>query len=970
MSGDFFSGSDFPTVVIARADIAAPRYGQLTYTSFDRPSVGRGQVLGGWQVKDLAGDLDENEQEAVRAGVNTRLETVVAPPQFPTQEQIDSRPRRLHYGPLPAGAVAYWHSTPAGSDASGRPGNVFVHALVDRTPDLPPLRRPISLWHSTGWLTPYGADVVADSTLGATADFPEGKSVALSQIVNFVLDPEVWRIGVLCVLLDAVNHAMHHGGTVILGVEGPDRGAQWIGAVSALMSSSAASHFYFSTYERRPSAEDIDALNAHVVCVPIEDLADLELPEKTVVLSEVETPSLGELGAADGSNHESHRTERNAEVQVSEWSVLAQTVLLDAETALGALGQLDEIAKTDPVRGAEIAWPLAALVSENNSFSDAHVEARRVLDGAPKPLRRIQLPEPAAALAVSVARAPGHVPGATESGEPNLHNILAMPISTSAEIDARWTAFLHFVRNNPGWSMGSGTQLKLFGNFESHPSRRLLEDVQKTAEDFFDRLEGKDSPAESDTPFLVEVEILRFADLIMHSGLVDDAIVNVVQKLVDLAVVPLLLDDSVASQFVRDVLSVEAPLRALLRSCITDGTGAAYFVSRPLGSRVPKAVIEWMLLVDDLPTDGSIRENAEVVAESSVALASDLVLRRLDNSDEHDLNGWGQFVPQALWRVLWEAHNGGFVVGDASKLLTSTHIPEEDLEELAWRFPGIIPPRFLQRIVLSHTGDQGSVDLARSAAHLLTTQADTRRDGSVIVTPPNQRKDDCAVAWARLRSSGRWAEFGAELQFEVTRMRPALVDFCRMSAAEITALTGDLVDRMMLLIFASRWARDRYAAPFVPFVGAAQVDALRRSVLGSSDYVSVNITELITSRIIDREWLLATVMLMTSGAPGSKRRKADVLTHVGLGADDGNGLLEIVAGKSLSDLQGFDREGPSPIADMFRDEVRRRRFVDSQAVIDQYRPHAWSWLDHLAAAAYESKEKQMWSKLRIGKRSR
>ena len=109
-------------------------------------------------------------------------------------------------------------------------------------------------------------------------------------------------------------------------------------------------------------------------------------------------------------------------------------------------------------------------------------------------------------------------------------------------------------------------------------------------------------------------------------------------------------------------------------------------------------------------------------------------------------------------------------------------------------------------------------------------------------------------------------------------------------------------------------------------------------------------------------------MLMTSGAPGSKRRKADVLTHVGLGADDGNGLLEIVAGKSLSDLQGFDREGPSPIADMFRDEVRRRRFVDSQAVIDQYRPHAWSWFDHLAVATRASKEYQ--KLFNLGKRKR
>ncbi|RNL21146.1 hypothetical protein C9409_07815, partial [Xanthomonas vasicola pv. vasculorum] len=136
----------------------------------------------------------------------------------------------------------------------------------------------------------------------------------------------------------------------------------WVGAVSALMASSAAARFYFSTYERHPSREDLEALNAHLVCVPIEDLAELELPGSVVVLSELETPSLGELDSSDGANHESHRTERDAEVEVTEWSVLAQTVFLDPDTAVEALTQLDDIAEAGPVSIAETAWPLAELV--------------------------------------------------------------------------------------------------------------------------------------------------------------------------------------------------------------------------------------------------------------------------------------------------------------------------------------------------------------------------------------------------------------------------------------------------------------------------------------------------------------------------------------------------------------------------------------------------------------------------------
>ncbi|MDI9916347.1 hypothetical protein [Rhodococcus sp. IEGM 1379] len=948
------------------AGVSRPRFGQLTYTSFDRPALGRGQVLGGWQVKDVVGELDESEQDAVRAGINTRLETVVAPPAFPTQEQIESRPRRLHYGPLNGAAVAYWHSVQAGSDASGRPGNVFVHVLVDRNPELPPLIRPISLWHSPGWLMPYGAEMVVRSEIFATETFPAGDAVDLSKIVNFVLDPGGWRSGVLYVLLDAVACAVETGGTVVLGVEDPDRSALWIGAVSALMSASAASRFYFSTYERRPSVEDLEALNVHLVCVPVEDLAELELPSNVVVLSELETPSLGELDV------EQHRTTRDVLVPVTEWSVLAQTVLLDPDTAATALGKLDAIAEANPVRGTETAWPLATLVLGDSDFSDAHIEAQRVVDHVPTPpVLRVQC-EPAphtAAVSLSkavpvqgyapelvgltgLAPASAWAPANMQPREPSqiLHDILAISNSTPDQSEARWLQFLEFVRCVPGWSSGPCNFRDELGRFEFRPSRRLLTMVEATAEDFFNRLSVMNSRAQSDNRFLIETEILRFADVIMFAGVTDDAIVTVVQSLVEWAVVPLLFDEAVASSFIEGVGAIDAPLRGLLRGCVTDGKGAGYFATRPLGARVPGDVIEWMLQFDDLPTDGRIDVHPEVVAESAVALASDLVLRKLSGPSDHGADGWGTYVPQSLWRLLWEAYNGGFVPSPASRLLSSPHLLAEDLVNLAAQFPGVIAPRFLQRIMLSHNLNPRSGELATAAAHLLCTDVEAQRLDTVI-TPPNRRGDETALAWAQVRFIDRWAEQGSgELQYRVGLMRPALIDYCHMNAAEIAELSNDILDRLAVLLFTSRWARDRHGAPFVPFVGDAQVAGLRRSILGPSNYVSANITELIRSRVIDREWLLVTVMLLTDGAPESERPTPDLLTSLGLGSKNGNGLLESLASESLADLYGVDRNSLSPIADMFRDEVRRRPPVDPPVDVDRYRPHAWQWFDYLVTA--------------------
>lgn len=116
------------------------RYAQLTYTSYDD-----GSGRGGWQVKQETGGLDAVEQQSLTARILTRFDLLPVMPDFPTPEQTAARPARLSYAPLPAvgaGHAAYWHTVDAGRDASGRPGNVFAHVVLDRDVSAPSPVRP------------------------------------------------------------------------------------------------------------------------------------------------------------------------------------------------------------------------------------------------------------------------------------------------------------------------------------------------------------------------------------------------------------------------------------------------------------------------------------------------------------------------------------------------------------------------------------------------------------------------------------------------------------------------------------------------------------------------------------------------------------------------------------------------------------------------------------------------------------
>lgn len=338
------------------------RYGQLTYTSFD--AVG---TVGGWQVKETTGGLTPAETQELMVGVHTVFRPVGPTPDFPTPEQLEQGPRRLAYRDVPGGA-GYWHTFPAGSDSTGRPGNVFAHVLLDRAPDTHPRCRAIQRWRSPHWLQPYGAAAVARAEL--PGDVPElGTTVTKDSVVAFALDTTTWRLATLFALLDAVAAALAGGPPVVLGVRSPDAAAQWIGLVSFLMSPGTAARLSFSTFDR---AEQVAPHNGQVLsAVPLEDLSAVE--PGMVVISESENVSLGELGG------DPHRTAGGHRIEVTRWSVMAQVVLLDVASARGVLDDIDTYSGQVRDDGLHPAWPIAMAVAGKPEFADAQAEAHEVI---------------------------------------------------------------------------------------------------------------------------------------------------------------------------------------------------------------------------------------------------------------------------------------------------------------------------------------------------------------------------------------------------------------------------------------------------------------------------------------------------------------------------------------------------------------------------------------------------------------
>lgn len=341
------------------------RYGQLAYTSFDKPGS-----AGGWQIKQVGGALSEEEAQTLVAGVRTTFDPVDPLPTYPTPEQLERGPRRLAYRHIGARRAGYWHTVPAGPDSTGRPGNVFAHAVLDRNADAAPLHRPIQWWRSPLWVCPYGAAAVAQAVLPERPPEPAA-AVTKDSVVAFALDTSTWRLATLFGLLDAVAAALDGGAPVVLGVDTVDAAAQWIGLVSFLMSPGTAARLNFSTFDRADQLGLALQSKQHLTAVPVADLT--RVPAGVVVIDETATLSLGELGG------EPHRTATGQPIAVTPWSAMAQVVLLEPGSARAVLDDIDRFATQIEDIAVPPAWPMAMAVATADEYADAHSEAHSVI---------------------------------------------------------------------------------------------------------------------------------------------------------------------------------------------------------------------------------------------------------------------------------------------------------------------------------------------------------------------------------------------------------------------------------------------------------------------------------------------------------------------------------------------------------------------------------------------------------------
>ncbi|SDS76316.1 GAP1-N2 domain-containing protein [Microlunatus soli] len=658
------------------------RYAELTYSSFDDGVSG-----GGWQVKQVRGRLSDPERDALRAQLSTYLDTGVELPRFPTPEQIAGFPRRLVYAPASgfaaggpaadgsavgrpaAGACAWWHTAPAGVDASGRPGNVFSQVVLDRRPSTPPVFRPIDLWRSPSWLTPYGPEQVAAAELAPGLPGP-GTGVDLDALIDFCF-ADFDKIAVLGPLLDACAAAVVGGPPVILGVLNPERSAQWIAAVSRLTAPLISRTIYFSTLERAPGLAEALQRGLRLICIPSADVAEVDharrsLGTPTVLLVEDEFPELGDLGGPDESAHP-HRTGHGDRIAVTAWSVLAR-VVLEAESpdqARTVLARIDPIVEqvaavtgTGRSPGYSADWPLAMAVAEAGElFVEAQPEAARVI-GRNSPADLEQLPDlyrPAAAVIATQC-------GTTtrDAWRQWRSTVVGSAVRSSADHDpVHDHGAVHDHGSGADRDQDNGYPIGSVLIFDSYLRRAIVDD------DWLIRADGVPLPEPPpsvdrdrlaglvdqrlrellDLPSPDPLLVARLADLLVRTGLADDPTTARLSHLADVALTPRLTGAGAAELVGRIGPLAEQTLERVIRPGLVIEPPAA----SALGRTLSPIVLDW--LYPRAPA--AVRLRTVYDAERTGALPGDYWLRAERDWSSYARGGVEALGEQEIGYAVW-----------------------------------------------------------------------------------------------------------------------------------------------------------------------------------------------------------------------------------------------------------------------------------------------------------------------------
>lgn len=676
------------------------RWGQLSYGSFDSGLSGSG----GWQVKQTTGALTEVETERVKARVVTSFEPVGPLPQFPTPDEVALLPRRLAYLPLEATeSHAYWHAVPAGTDGTGRPGNVFTHVLVDRaTPTAEPAIRPIDLWRSEFWVSPFGQREVADAKLEEPPAVRAGVAITAESVIDFLLEPTAWRTATLSVLLDAIVAAKVGGPSVVIATESTDTAALWIGAATHFMAPLTSRTLGFSVYERASGVGAAVARGALMVGIPHADLDEAAKIDGVIVIDDRQAPEVGDLGG------EHHRL-GDAVVEVTPWSVMAQVALQSHSLAVLALDQLDSVAAE--IGGElELAWPLAmtvALLPEE--FFDASAEAFAVLrDASPSRLRSH------AGLWAAVSDLAQSQFGTT-SAEAWSQVVASAGEAASVVHDLAVDVYNQRVIGDTAWLLRQGGV--------PAATRGPSEGAEVVADTLvIERLGALRERAEAGEG--EEAELLRLADWAIRSGLgVSDDAANEIDRALASGVIAAICDPTRASSLIATVGPIaEKTLAGWVRSLVAQEKAGGGVPSKSSAD-----VIEWLFPDATVPVDSS--------TGAMDSLAIEWVLHRCDMGDAS-----GRRYRVAALRSLLASNQ--LVEADRLVLLRAEWpLTSTDAYALEFAYPGSVTASDMEGVLLTAGWDESLALLAekiergagvRPIAHHVRDLAELRRKAAEV----------------------------------------------------------------------------------------------------------------------------------------------------------------------------------------------------------------------------------------------
>lgn len=233
---------------------------QLVYGSADQIA---GRSVGGWGVLHASAPLTPDIQRRLLALTSVSMPAVL--PQFPSAGQLAARTVRFRVDPGPDASAAC-RSIEAGTDHTGRPGNVVSHcALIAPVAEA----RPVDWYFSPGWVSPYGPRQIADAVPPSELPVPGGWDDTARWLRD---DPS--RIARIRWIVDAACALLGEGGIgrILLISPSAQEAARWASLVSWLLHPDAAGRMRIRIGEDARSA--VEQLATPPVLVSVTDPLD------------------------------------------------------------------------------------------------------------------------------------------------------------------------------------------------------------------------------------------------------------------------------------------------------------------------------------------------------------------------------------------------------------------------------------------------------------------------------------------------------------------------------------------------------------------------------------------------------------------------------------------------------------------------------------------------------------------------